>query len=317
MTSPAVGLRWQPTRTRVDHCCGTFAAILAVVMCLVVRSAAQPPATFHGETRLVVLHVLVTNGQEELVTKLDRDAFTVYEDGRPQPIKLFRRDDVPVSLGLIIDNSGSMRAWRANVESAALAFLRASNSLDEVFVMNFADAPHIDVPFTNDIPRLEAGITRNDAIGGTAIRDAILLGEAYMRDHATHDRRALLVITDGNDNASTTSMTQLLRIVEQRGAAIFAVQSPRNEGRSGIKELRQLAERTGGTVHEATSIADVNRVVQEIAHRIRNEYTIAYTPANQALDGSYRTVRVKVTRPRGLIARTRPGYWATPASLIP
>jgi Ca-activated chloride channel homolog len=311
--------RW--TGTSVDRRCRKCAAGLALAVCLLVRVAAQQAPTFHAETRLVVLQVTVTNGHGELVTNLDRRAFSVYEDGRPQPIALFHRNDVPISLGLIIDNSGSMRSWRPTVEAAALAFVRASNPLDEVFVLNFADSPRIDVPFTNDIRVLETGVTRVDSIGGTAMRDAMLVAERYLREHAAHDRHALLVITDGNDNASTTSITQLRRIVERTGAAIFAVSLERDnrsaEARRGDDELEHLAERTGGVVRHPASASDVDRVVLEIAHQIRNEYTIAYTPTNQVLDGSYRSVRVKVTRPRGLTARTRPGYWATPSPSVP
>jgi Ca-activated chloride channel family protein len=256
-----------------------------------------------------------------LVTNLDRGAFRVYVDGHPQPIAIFGRDDVPISLGLIIDNSGSMRSVRASVEAAALTFVRASNPLDEVFVLNFADTPHIDVPFTSDIGVLETGITRVDSIGGTAMRDAILGAERYLHDHAARDRRALLIITDGNDNASTASAAELRRVVEQSRAAVFAVglvhDAPSGRVRRGDDELEHLAEVTGGSMHHATAVSDVNKVVLEIARRIRNEYTIAYTPANQALDGSYRAVKVKVRSPGGLTARTRPGYWAMPFPSVP
>ena len=300
--------------------CVKCATALAVVVCLAIRLAAQQATTFHAETRLVVLHVTVTNGHGELVTDLDRGAFNVYEDGRPQPITIFRRDDVPISLGLIIDNSGSMRPLRASVEAAALAFVRASNPLDQVFVLNFADTPHIDVPFTNDIHVLETGVARVDSIGGTAMRDAILVADRYLHDHAAHDRRALLVITDGNDNASTTSAAELRKVAERSGAAIFAVslvheESP--EAGKGDDELEHLAELTGGVMHHAAAVSDVNRAVLEIAHQIRNDYTIGYTPVNQSLDGSYRAVKVRVTRRGGLTARTRPGYWATPLSSFP
>jgi Ca-activated chloride channel family protein len=301
--------------------CRTCAAALAVVVCLVVHLAAQQTATFHAGTRLVVLHVTVTNGHGELVTNLDRGAFSVYEDGRPQPITIFGRDDVPVSLGLIIDNSGSMRSLRASVEAAALAFVRASSPLDETFVLNFADTARIDVPFTNDIRVLESGVTRADSIGGTAIRDAILVAGRYLRDHAAHDRRALLVVTDGNDNASTASTAQLRGVVERSGAAMFAVRLVLERSAAKLPrrndELEHLTELTGGGMHHVAFMSDVNRVVLQIARQIRGEYTIAYTPANQALDGSYRAVRVKVTRPGGLIARTRPGYWATPFPAVP
>src|SRR5207302_586002 len=151
------------------------------------------------ETRLVVLYATVRNERGEVVTNLDRGAFTVLENGRRQPIALFRRDDIPVSLGLLIDNSGSMRRKRERVEAAALALVRASNPQDEVFVMNFADKPHLDVALTTDLRLLEAGIARLDSIGGTAMRDAVDVGGRYLSEHAARDRRVLVIVTDGND----------------------------------------------------------------------------------------------------------------------
>jgi VWFA-related protein len=287
---------------------------LAAAMCLAVGLAAQQPPAFHADTRLVVLHVTVTNPHGELITNLDRGSFSVYENGRPQSIALFRRDDVPISLGLIIDNSGSMRSLRPSVEAAALAFVRASNPLDEIFVLNFADTPHIDVPFTNDAHALEEGVARLDSIGGTAMRDAIITAERYLGEHAARDRRALLVITDGNDNASTVSSSECRKTVERSGAAIYAVRLVRDVSSAGRNddELDRLAEVTGGVAAHIAATSDIEQVALDMAHRIRNEYTIAYAPANQALDGSYRAVRVTVTRPGGLTSRTRPGYWATP-----
>src|SRR5882672_6449472 len=165
---------------------------------------AQQPPPFRTETRLVVLHVTVENGHGEPVSNLDAHAFTVYENGVRQPIEVFGRDDAPVSMGLLIDNSGSMRSRRADVESAALALARASNPDDEMFVLNFADHPRIDVPFTSDRHVLETQIARVDSIGGTALRDAIQLGEEYVQ-RGTRDRRVLVVVSDGVDNTSTAT----------------------------------------------------------------------------------------------------------------
>jgi len=296
---------------RVREC----AAILALTGCLAASVAGRQVPPFHAETRLVVLHVLVTNGRGEVVTDLDRRAFSVYEDGRRESIALFHRDDVPISLGLIIDNSGSMRALRPSVEAAALAFVHASNPNDEIFVVNFADTPRIDVPFTNDVHVLENGIARVDSIGGTALRDAILLGERYVQDHASQDRRALLVITDGNDNASTVTTAQARRVIERSRSVLYAIRLVREgvpaDDRPG-SELDRLVELTGGSVRHPASVSDLDRVIMEIAHQMRNEYTIAYTPANPALDGKYRAVRVIVAGRGGMNVRTRPGYWATP-----
>jgi Ca-activated chloride channel family protein len=272
--------------------------------------AQAPP--FRAETRLVVLHATVRNGRGELVTNLDRRAFTVYENGRRQPIVVFRRDDIPVSLGLLIDNSGSMRAVREKVEEAALALARASNPQDEMFVLNFADKTRIDVPFTSDVRVLEAGIARVDAIGGTAMRDAVEAGEAYLNERAARDRKVLLVITDGNDNASRATLDRIRQTAEQHEITIYAIGLFAGAARSAAarRELNQLAERTGGSAYYPPNIAEVHAVALDIARQIRQQYTLAYAPVNQALDGSYRTIRIAVAGPERYVARTRAGYQA-------
>ena len=288
----------------------------AIAVVLISAAAGQELPTFRAEARLVVLHATVANAQGEIVTDLDQRAFTVYENGKPQPISIFRRDDVPVSIGLVIDNSGSMRAVRANVEAAAVAFVRASNSLDDVCVVNFADKPRVDVPLTRDMIALEAGLARVDSIGGTAMRDAILLADQYLRQHASHDRKVLLVITDGNDNASTVSLEQLRKTVEQSETAVFGVGLFRDDtaptAARGRQELDHLTELTGGVAYYPTAADQIHSVVLEIARQIRNQYTIGYTPLNQTFDGSYRTIRVKVAGPDRPSVKTRRGYWATP-----
>jgi Ca-activated chloride channel family protein len=286
-----------------------------IVLALVVPAAivAQQPA-FRAETRLVVIHATVRNARGELVTTLERDAFTVYENNKVQPITLFRRDDIPVSLGLLIDNSGSMRTLRSKVEAAALALARASNPQDEIFVLNFNDKARIDVPFTSDIGVLEAGIARVDSIGGTAMRDAIDLGQMYLAEHGSRDRKVLLVITDGIDNASVRTRDQIEKQAEQRDTVVFAVGLFGNEdrGKQGRHELDQLADRTGGIAYYPMDIDAIGGVALEIARQIRNQYTIAYAPLNQALDGTYRAIRVKASGPERLSIRTRAGYRATP-----
>src|SRR5258705_5794266 len=178
-----------------------------------------PQAPFRAETRLVVLHVGWKEGGGERVGGLEKAAFTVYEDGVRQPIALFRRDDVPVSMGLLIDNSGSMRPRRAQVESDALALAGASNPDDEIFVMNFADRPHLDVPLTRERQVLEARIARVDSIGGTALYDAVEAGTEAVRA-GTHDRRVLVVISDGRDNASQESFAGALTRAERADVAV-------------------------------------------------------------------------------------------------
>ena len=181
---------------------------------LAALSVLQVPS-FHTEARLVVLHVSVRNGRGEVVTNLNKDAFSVYENGKAQPVTVFRRDDVPVSVGLLIDNSGSMRSIRGTVEAAALAFAKASNPDDELFVMNFADKPELDVPFTSDRDVLARGIARVDAVGGTAMRDAVQEAERYVREHGTRERRALVVVTDGRATAGPDPVARAHRAAAQ------------------------------------------------------------------------------------------------------
>jgi VWFA-related protein len=287
--------------------------VLTALLLLPVAGVAGQ-TVFRSEVRLVVLHATVTNDRGELVTDLDQRAFTVFENGKRQPIAIFRRDDIPVSVGLLIDNSGSMRPLRAKVEAAALAFARASNPQDEMFVLNFADSPHLDVPMTGDRRVLETGIARADSIGGTAMRDAVATGEAYLHDHAKQDSRVLLVVTDGNDNASTTTVDRIRRQAEQTETVIDAIGLFSGQETSGASagrhELKELTGQTGGAAYFPTSVEQIESVAVELAHQIRHQYTIAYAPLNQALDGSYRAIHLTVTGPDHYKVRTRPGYRA-------
>lgn len=287
---------------------------LAIALALIAPAAiiAQQPS-FRAATRLVVVHATVRNARGELVTTLERGAFTVYENNKRQPITLFRRDDVPVSLGLLIDNSGSMRTLRSRVEAAALALARASNPQDEIFVLNFNDKARIDVPFTSDVDVLEAGIARVDSIGGTAMRDAIDLGQSYLAEHGTRDRKALLVITDGIDNASVSTQDRIEKQAEQRDTVVFAVGLFGSEDRAkeGHRALDRLAERTGGTAFYPPSVEEIGVAALEIARQIRSQYTIGYAPLNQSLDGTFRAIRVEASGPERLSVRTRAGYRAT------
>lgn len=274
----------------------------------------QIPPLFHSEARLVVVHATVRDNRGEMVTNLDQSAFSVYENGKRQPLSLFLGENTAVSLGILIDNSGSMRNRRAKVEAAALALARASNRLDEVFVVNFADKPQIDVPMTNDLSALESGIGRLDSIGGTAMRDAVELGAQYLNDHASRDRKVLVLITDGLDNASAASAERIRKQVSQSDIVICAIALPHDDpGRAnqGRHDLDDLAEGTGGITLRADTMADVDSVALQLASQIRHQYTLAYTPLNQALDGSYRKIRVVVRGPGALSVRTRPGYFAT------
>jgi Ca-activated chloride channel family protein len=271
-------------------------------------------AIFSSETRLVPLNITVTDKSGRLVTNLPQSAFQVFENGVQQTIRLFKREDVPVSMGLIIDNSGSMRAKRQAVETAALAMVRDSNPQDEVFIVNFNDEVYLDADFTNDTKRLEQGLTRIDSRGSTAMRDAIRMSIDHLKEKAKRDKKVLLVVTDGNDNASTMSLDALVRLAQQDDVLVYAIgllaEEDKREASRAKRALGILVERTGGQVFYPKDVAEVDKIAHEVAHDIRNQYTVAYTPTNLALDGTYRQIKLGVKAPGNPVARTRSGYYA-------
>jgi Ca-activated chloride channel homolog len=273
-------------------------------------------AQFRADTRLVVLHASVTDRKGKLITNLNKDAFRVFENGQLQQVKVFRREDVPVSLGIIIDDSGSMATKRSRVEAAALSMVRASNPQDEVFIVNFNDDAFLDVPFTNDMHKMEQGLARIDSRGGTAMRDAINMSLDYMRAEAKKDKKVLMVITDGNDNASNVSLEKVVARSNQRDTLIYAIglftDEERREAAKARRALNELTSATGGLAFYPKEVNEVQALALEIAHDIRNQYTIAYSPNIQALDGSYRQIKVTVDAPGKPVVRTRSGYYATP-----
>ncbi len=305
-----------------------LAAIPVAALVLRGQQSPHPPADsqentgalFRSDTRLVVCHTTVVDKGGHLVTDLPQSAFTVYENGLQQPIRSFKREDVPVSMGLIIDNSGSMRDKRAKVEAAALALVKASNPQDEVFVVNFNDEAFLDNPhgkdFTSDIKEMEEALTRIDSRGGTAMRDAIRMSIDHLKEKAHKDKKVLVVVTDGNDNSSIISLETLVKASQQSEVLIYSVgllaEEERREAKRAERALNDLAVATGGEAFFPKDLTDVDRIAKVVARDIRSQYTILYTPTNQAMDGSFRAIKVSVNAPGHLTARTRSGYYATP-----
>jgi VWFA-related protein len=289
--------------------------VKAVTTLLALGAAVIGYAQFTSETRLVVLHASVTDKKGKLLTNLGQSAFKVFENGQPQQVKLFRREDVPVSLGIIIDDSGSMMTKRARVEAAALNLVRESNPQDEVFIVNFNDEAFLDVPFTNDIKKMEQGLARIDSRGGTAMRDAVGMSLDYARQKAKKDKKVLLVITDGADNASNMTLEKLVSRANQSETLIYAIglftEEEKHEATKAKRALNELTPATGGLSFYPKDVGEVQELAGEIARDIRSQYTIAYSPAIQALDGSYRQIKVTVDAPGKPTVRTRSGYYAT------
>jgi Ca-activated chloride channel homolog len=290
------------------------------------EQAQNEPGRIHSDVDLVVLHATVVDARGNFVENLKGDNFRVFEDKVEQKLSVFRREDIPVTMGLVIDNSGSMREKRAQVNAAAMTFVRTSNPQDEAFVVNFNDEYYLDLneDFTSDQKELNEALERIDSRGSTALYDAIIGSLDHLKK-GHKDKRVLLVITDGDDDASRMSFSYTVKAAEQSNAAIYAIgvfsDDDRKNNKKMIREskkiLKTLADATGGVAYFPENLADVESVCQQVARDIRNQYTLGYYPTNTAKDGSFRSVQVEVISPKGgnkLSVRTRSGYYAQSAS---
>jgi Ca-activated chloride channel family protein len=294
-------------------------ALTAAAACLLL--AQNPPGqkpqddfVFTSDANYVVFYVSVVDRSGKLVTDIPQSAFKISEDGTPQTIKTFRREDVPVSMGLVIDNSGSMHDKKAKVAAAALAMVKASNPQDEEFIVNFNDEPFLDQPMTSDIGKLERALAQLDTRGETAMRDAISLSIDELKKHGKHEKKVLVVITDGNDNASSMLMEPLAKKAQQSGVLIYAIgllsEEDSHDAREAKHALNLLTENSGGVAYYPRDAAEVDKITPVIAHELRNQYVLAYVSTNEALDGTFRKVKITVNAKGSPVVRTRPGYYA-------
>src|SRR6266704_3885546 len=276
----------------------------------------EQTTVFRADTRLVVLHATVVDKSGKFVTNLNQGAFHVFENNVEQPIKKVLREDVHVSMGLIVDNSGSMRTKRERVEASAVALVKASNPQDEVFIVNFNDEAFLDQPFTSDIKELERGLAKIDSRSGTAMRDAIRMSIDYLKESGKKDKKVLVVITDGDDNSSSGTLENLVKAAQQSEVLVYTVgllaEEERREAKRATRALNAIAEATGGKSYYPKELKDVDGVCRQVAHDIRSQYIITYSPINSALDGSFRQIKVVANAPTHPVVRTRSGYYATP-----
>jgi len=274
-----------------------------------------PETTFKVGTDLVLLNVSVFDSASKVIKGLSQGTFTVYENNVKQEISVFRQEDVPVSLGLVIDNSASMLNKKDRVVSASLAMVKASNPDDEVFIINFNEEPQLTEDFTNDLGLLENRLRSLKTQGETAMRDAVLLGIQHLRVKAKRDKRVLVVITDGEDNSSIATQARVIEAAHQNNTIVYAIgllgeEQPESAQRAG-KQLEALTQATGGRSWFVSDVNAIAAITPEIAHEIRNQYIIGYTPTDLNKDGKFRTIRVEVNVP-GATVRTRSGYYARP-----
>jgi Ca-activated chloride channel family protein len=261
----------------------------------------------------VVLHATVVDDKNHLVMNLEKSAFAVFENNQPQTIISFAREDVPVAMGIVIDNSGSMREKRDKVNKAALNLVRSSNPQDQVFVVNFNDEYYLDQPFTSNINLLKEALEKVEARGGTALYDAIVASADYMKRNARLQKKVIFVVTDGEDNASRETLEETVRrLQEENGPAVYAIGLLGEErARRARRALETIAQKTGGIAFLPRTTDEVDEISRNIAHDIRSQFAIGYKPTTPKDAGGYRLVRVEA-RAKGyskLTVRTRTGYY--------
>jgi len=280
----------------------------------------QPPIdnsgvfVFKKEVEEVVIHATVVDKKDHMVLNLGRDAFSVFENDKPQTITSFRHEDIPVAMGIVIDNSGSMREKRDKVNKAALDLVVASNPQDQVFVVNFNDEYYLDQDFTGDVRKLKKALEKVDARGGTALYDAVVASADQLKKSKLQ-RKVLFVVTDGEDNASQETLeTAVRRLDEENGPTVYAIGLLGGEEgqRRAKRALETLAMRTGGVAFLPKTLDEVDDISRTVAHDIRTQYTIGYKPTTPKSVGGYRTIKVEA-HAKGygkLTVRTKNGYYA-------
>jgi VWFA-related protein len=282
--------------------------------------------TLHENAFEVRLNASVIDASGQPIDSLPQSAFRVYEDGVPQTILGFRHEDVPVSLGILIDSSGSMYDKRAAVDAASLDLVKLSNPKDEAFLVDFSSEPYLDVDFTSSIAKLQSGLSYIKSSGGTALYDAVVTSADYLSKNAQQTKQVLLIVTDGDDNSSSATLEQAIRRVQELdGPAIYCIgllfgeDISHSEARHSREVLTELSEQTGGEAYFPHSLKEVDGITREVAQDIRSQYTIEYRSTKSPALGGYRQIHVEAKQKgyHGLQVRTRTGYFPKVAPAAP
>lgn len=305
--------------------CGTFALTLSTAALAqapgpggIAQAPNRPrkPYVLRTGVQEVLLYATVLDRKGKLVTGLSQSAFKVFENGQPVKIVHFSGKDLPVSIALVLDDSGSMARERAAVQAAALDLIKASNPEDETAVTNFADTAYLDQEFTSDVSTLGAALGQSKTVsGGTALFDTVIGAANHLAESAHQSKQVIVVVTDGRDNASAADLPAAIRRVQAaNGPVIYTIgllyDVPGADARKARHDLEALSDETGGIAFFPGSRGEVDRVAAEVARDIRGQYTIAYRPPDTSAKGDYRTIRVQAESPGNgrLGVRTRKGY---------
>ncbi len=266
----------------------------------------------------VRLNASVFDSSDKEVDSLPESAFKIYEDGTPQKIVGFRHEDLPISLGILIDSSGSMYDKRPSVDAAALNLVKLSNPKDEAFVVDFNSEPYIDQDFTSSIAKLQQGLAYIKAGGGTALYDAVIASADYLSKNSKQSKQVLLIVTDGDDNSSNASLEETIQRVQALdGPSIYCIgllfggDLNHKDSKHSREVLMQLAEETGGQAYFPKSLREVDGIAQQVAQDIRSQYMIEYHSTKPMSVPGYRTIHVEASEKgyHGLRVRTRTGYF--------
>jgi Ca-activated chloride channel homolog len=272
----------------------------------------------HTDVEEVILNATVLSGSNQLIQNLKKENFQVFEDGAKQNIVSFQHSDLPVSIALVIDNSGSMSKKRPSVNKSALDLVEASNPQDEAFVVNFSDEAYIDQEFTSNANKLRDGLAHIESRGGTALYDAVVASADKLVSDGSRPKQVLVIVTDGEDNASTLSLEQTIRRVQElSGPVIYSIgllfgdEMSRAEVRHARRALEMLSTETGGIAFFPKNIEQVDQIAAEVARDIRSQYTIGYHSTKPSSQPGFRRVQVTAEEPGGgkLTVRTRTGYF--------
>jgi Ca-activated chloride channel homolog len=279
-----------------------------------------PRPNIRVDSTLVLIPVTVTDPLNRFVTGLEREHFRIFEDKVEQHVAHFTSEDAPLSVGLVFDASGSMGSKLSKSRQAATQFFKTANPEDEFFLIQFSERPEVVVPFTNNTEEIQNRLAFTNSKGRTALLDAIYMAMNQMKK-ARNPRKAILVISDGGDNSSRYTQTEIRNLVREADVQIYAIgifEPVANRGRtaeelSGPSLLTEVAEQTGGRHFPVENLNELPDIAAKVGIELRNQYVLGYTPSNQQRDGKYRRVVIKVVQPRGLPplrAFWRLGYYA-------
>ena len=264
---------------------------------------------------LTEIHVSVTDEKDRPIGNLTKENFRVFEDQTEQKLSVFKHEDFPVSLGLVIDNSRSMEPRKERLDAAALSFVRKSNPEDETFIVHFDDTARLDRDFTDSIPLLEESLASAKPYGQTAIYDALILALDHMH-YSQHPKKAILLMTDGIDNSSQHTLSEAVQATQQSHVAVYTVGLlSASGGQKAEDSLIRIAEASGGRAFFPSTVDEARADMERVARDLREQYTLGYVPSNPSRSGQWRSVRVEITPPRGmprtmkLYANYRHGYY--------